>query len=75
MNIYLVSALSTVDYDEYDAVVVIANDAEDARLMVTQGFANITYSGLSGRMVDVKLIGTALNGSERGEVLSSFNAG
>lgn len=27
------------------------------------------------RMVDVKLIGTALKGSERGEVLSSFNAG
>jgi len=69
MKIYLVSTNDRVGYDDYDAVVVIAESIEDAMIIAKESCSNF------GNNLDVSDIGIAHDDQERGEVLASFNAG
>lgn len=68
MKIYLVSTNERVSYDEYDAVVVIAESEDDAI-----NLAKLCH--LFGNNLSVSEIGIAHDDQQRGEVLASFNAG
>jgi hypothetical protein len=76
-NIYLISRTDTVDYDEYDAVVIIAeseNLAKDSVINKTN--YNILYGqSFKTDNITCELIGMADKDQEIGVVLSSFNAG
>jgi len=69
MKIYLVSTNDMVDYDDYDAVVVIAESIEDAMIIAKESCSNF------GSNLSVFDIGIAHDDQERGEVLASYNAG
>jgi hypothetical protein len=69
MKIYLVSTNDRVGYDDYDAVVVIAESIEDAMIIAQESCSNF------GNNLAVSDIGIAHDDQERGEVLASFNAG
>jgi hypothetical protein len=69
MKIYLVSTNDRVNYDEYDAVVVIAENDKDAIAIAKDKCYNF------GNNLSVSDIGIAHNDQQRGEVLASFNAG
>ena len=69
MKIYLVSTKDRVDFDEYDAVVVIAESEDDALNLAK----DICYN--FGNNLAVSDIGIAHDDQQRGEVLASFNAG
>ena len=69
MKIYLVSTNDRVGYDDYDAVVVIAESIEDAMIIAKESCSNF------GNKLDVSDIGIAHDDQERGEVLASFNTG
>jgi hypothetical protein len=92
MNLYLITNEYKVDYDTYDSAVVAAETEAEARLISpsSKGFEGSWYNWGSDKnnptwisewvpsqeYVGVKLIGTALEGTERGTVIcSSFNAG
>ena len=78
MKLFHISQNENHEYDTYDSAVVCAQDADDAR----------TISPDSGRWdgsfgawcsspdkVEVKYLGEAAEGIERGVVCASFNAG
>jgi hypothetical protein len=69
MKIYLVSTNDVVGYDEYDAVVVIAESIEDAMIIAKKSCSNFRSN------LAVSDIGIAHDNQECGEVLASFNAG
>lgn len=69
MKIYLVSTNERVHYDEYDAIVVIAESEEEAISLAKEKCYNF------GNNLAVSDIGIAHDDQSKGEVLSSFNAG
>ena len=69
MKIYLVSTNDRVGYDDYDAVVVIAESIEDAMIIAKERCSNFKNN------LAVSDIGIAHDDQQRGEVLASFNAG
>jgi hypothetical protein len=69
MNIYLVSTKDRVSYDEYDAVVVIAENEKEAIIIAKKSCGNFKHN------LEILDIGIAHNNQEKGEVLASFNAG
>lgn len=69
MKIYLVSTNDRVSYDEYDAVVVIAESEDDAVNLAKEKCYNF------GNNLAIYDIGIAHDDQQRGEVLASFNAG
>lgn len=86
MNLYMITRTDEWDYDEYDSVVVVAEDSDQALSLVTERITddpNSFYynrSGFSGFKVDgsnlvVDEIGIATQDTHSGVVLSSFNAG
>ena len=69
MKIYLVSTNDRVNYDDYDAVVVIAESTEDAIIIAKESCNNFNNN------LAVSDIGIAHDDQQRGEVLASYNAG
>lgn len=79
MNIYLVSRTGRVDYDEYEAIVVVAKNEEQARNIMPTGetnFIRLSYSWVrTPDDLDVELIGKAKSGYKPGVILASYIAG
>lgn len=72
MNIYLLERTDKCGYDEFDSLVVIAENAELAQKMKPKyGDGEWTTPD----KIYVTLIGTAIEGSVTGVVLGSYNAG
>jgi len=69
MEIYLVKTNDYFSYDDYDAVVLIANDENDAIELSQELCSNFTTN------VTVLSIGIPHKNQKRGEILSSYNAG
>ncbi len=85
MKLYLLSQDDFDGYDTYDSCIVCAENEDDAKLITPSSFLDDDiaegYSGDYGawpRNVDgvrCEYLGEAKDGSIRGLVLSSFNAG
>ncbi len=79
MNLYLLYQNEVSGYDTHDSCVVVAEDEDSARLITPCGlpFNDSDYGDWARTPVgvNVKLIGTAVEGMEPGVVLASFNAG
>ena len=77
MALYLVTRTDTYDYDEYDALVVRAKDAEEARSIALTDYDqgslfSAKYQGFTPENTKVDAIPA---GGESGVVCSSYNAG
>lgn len=81
MNLYLLTQSVNGGYDTHDACVVAAETEDEARQINPSGKwhdgTKNTYTSwaYSPDQVVVKLIGVAIEGTPRGEILASFNAG
>lgn len=79
MNLYLISQDVKTGWDTYDSAVVAAKDEEEARKIRPDGRErDEDYYGAWAKkpeQVKVELIGKAVEGTEKGVILSSFNAG
>ena len=79
MKLYLISQKENDDYNTYDSAVVCAEDANDAATIHPDGevWEKDTYHTWcsSPDLVKVEYIGEAVTGTERGVIISSFNAG
>lgn len=77
MNLYLLIQDVESGYDTYDSCVVAAETPEDAVTINPSGDWRASYPSWAHRpdQVHCQLIGVAIEGTERGEILSSFNAG
>lgn len=79
MNLYLISQNEDNDYDTYDSAVVAAPSEDAARNTHPNGRDEPweKYDGWCScpELVNVELIGTALEGTKAGVICSSFNAG
>jgi hypothetical protein len=60
-----------MNYDTYDSAIVAADSEEEARNMPVGD----KYSWCEPKDVQVEYIGEAKDGTEKGIILSSFNAG
>lgn len=79
MNVYLVIRTDVVDYDEWDAIVVVAESEDAARTMGPDFDYDSPHPsryavGWTREPVIVRLVSTGATGPAR-TVLSSFNAG
>lgn len=78
MNIYKIYQTENSNYDTYDSAIVAAKTENDARTIHPDG-ANGPLEEDSWvdnpRFVHVKYLGKAEDGTKRGVILSSFNAG
>jgi hypothetical protein len=70
-RIYLVERTDSCGYDEYDAVVVVAETPKKAKEWVLKN----DYWGMDKGKIICKLIGLTNKTQASGEVLASFNAG
>ncbi len=77
MNLYKISQTKNEGYDTFDAAIVCASSEDDAKTINPDGAWSDKWSCWCGSLDDVtvELIGLAVEGAERGIVLSSFNAG
>jgi len=78
MNLYLISQSENGGYDTYDSAVVAAETENDARLINPAGADWRSTFGAWCKTPDavtVELIGRANEGTTRGVILASFNAG
>jgi hypothetical protein len=73
MKLWLISQDFNTGYDTYDSAVVAAETEDDARNMNPSDYSNGCWC--QPEHVDVQLLGDALQGTEKGVVLASFNAG
>jgi hypothetical protein len=82
MNIYLAER-ENCDYDEFDALVIVARDETHARLIIASGpvcngewdLPADYFSGFNGENYTIKLVGIAFDDVPAGLLLGSFNAG
>jgi hypothetical protein len=75
MNIYKLTRNDDWGYDDYDSLIVIAENEESAKLIPPITEYKTTAWPNSPNLIDAELIGTAKEGSVAGCVLASFNAG
>lgn len=87
MNLYLLEQNVNTGYDTYDSTIVAANTEEEAKLIHPCEYKrNTAYSEdlteyewmddwCTPKDVQVTYIGTAKPGTNKGVILSSFNAG
>lgn len=75
--LYLIKRTDEWDYDEYDALVVCSENQESALLLSASSGLGDTYANSEWLEYprEVRLIGTAHPGVEKGVILGSFNAG
>lgn len=73
MNLYLITRTDKVGYDQYDAFVVAASNAEEAEQVLAKEHDPDDWSN----EVKIELIGIAIGGAAEKpqEILGSFNAG
>lgn len=86
LKLYLLTQDTLNGYDVYDGAVVCAKDEDDARTIHPSGCV-VNHSDCCGDMclcyddwpephlISVRLIGVAVNGTKRGLICASFNAG
>lgn len=80
MKIFLLSQNVNTEYDTYDAIIVVAHDAEDAKTIDPKGDhfkdeGQWTSWVHSIEDINVTEIGEANEMQQRGVILASFNAG
>jgi hypothetical protein len=77
MKLYLISQDENDDYDTYDAFVVCAESEEDAKLIKPLNDKDECCGDWCQNIesIKVKYLGEAKEGSVRGVILGSFNAG
>ena len=75
MNIYLIERTDKVDYDEYDAFVVVANSSKEARELLVQLYIRDKIYDSWSDNNKVNLIGTTTKYKKTRVILGSFNAG
>jgi hypothetical protein len=77
MYLYLVERTDDLDYDEYDSVVVVANDEADARQIKQDWLPCDSWHPKSVNPETLKIIylGVAYSGLKRGIIHESFQAG
>ena len=78
MKLFLISQTTNQDWDTYDAAVVAAETADEAKQIHPSGDYHPTYPDyrwVKPQDVVVRLVGEAVPGTEHGVVLASFNAG
>jgi hypothetical protein len=84
MNLYRISQRKNSEYDTFDSAIVAAESEKDASKIHPNGredIPNERESGLFGSWVNnpkhvkAKLIGVALEGTVRGVICASYNAG
>lgn len=78
MNLYLLSQDENNDYDTYDSMVVAAESEEEARNIMPGAYNwDDRYNAWcsSPDKVKVRSIGVAVEGTKKGTILASFNAG
>lgn len=82
MKLWLIEQSVNTDYDVYDSAIVAANDPAKAMLIHPSGDGREWWLRESHgdwvntpALVSVTLIGEAVDGTEAGVVLASFNAG
>jgi hypothetical protein len=73
----LISQTINNGYDTYDSLVVIAEDEDKAKLIHKLDDKDNDYGSWVKEVesIDIEYLGEAKDGSEAGEVCSSFNAG
>lgn len=77
MKLYLCTNNIVQGYDTYDSIVVAAETEEDARQTHPNGDWNerLYFVWCKAEQVEIKLLGTAIQGTEAGIICASFNAG
>lgn len=80
MNLYLISQKENNDYDTYDAMIVCADNEEEARNITPEddnSFPSLMWSSWcsSPEQVSVEYLGIADEKITREIILSSYNAG
>ena len=82
LKIYLISQIKNNGYDTYDSAVVIAENEEGAKKIHPGGHKEVverkidSWDGWANlKDIEVEYIGEAKEGSEKGVVVASFNAG
>lgn len=88
MNIYKISQTVNNDYDTYDSAIVAAENVEDAKEIHPSGEFCASSKEVYDEVyryfindwayredVKVELLGVAMQGTKRGVLLASFNAG
>lgn len=80
MKIFLLSQNVNTEYDTYDAIIVVAHSAEDAKTIDPKGNpfedkGQRTSWAYSIEDISVTEIGEANEIQQRGVILASFNAG
>ena len=80
MKLYLISQEENNDYDTYDSAVVAADSEKDASLIHPDGSETETesrgyYDWSTVDKIKAVYIGEATEGTERGVICASFNAG
>lgn len=87
MNLYLISQDYNPGWDTFDSAVVAANNEGEAKLIHphkvdnwdgkenSQSTGSIFRTWVDAEDVEVQLIGIAKEGTEKGVILASFNAG
>ena len=74
MNIYLISRTDLVDWDQYNAFVVVATNETEATLFLLKEHPLGDYSDWSDK-TSAMLIGTTDIYTEPTKILGSYNAG
>lgn len=80
MNLYLLTQSQMTGYDTFDAIVVAAEYEEDAKNIFPRHYyenweeCRRTWAS-SPEQVTAEFLGQAKEGTERGVILASFNAG
>lgn len=78
MNLYKISQIENNDWDTYDGAIVCAETANEARCINPDDSDNYNvwiHPTKVHQYVYVELIGKALENTQKGVVLASFNAG
>jgi hypothetical protein len=75
MNIYKISQEENYDWDTFDSAIVAADSAEEAKSMNPSGDGNDLRVWTTSDNVEVELIGVAIDGTKKGVICASFNAG
>jgi len=79
MKIYFISQDKHSGYDTYDSAVVIAENEEEAKSIHPNGYDKVEeegdYTWCGKEFVKVEYLGEAKEGSTKGVICASFNAG